>query len=89
MFEIEAPNYLGEAKVICYAVVNLISLRNEEQKLACFVTICQYKPNDGYYLFYCDSNWNVFADTWHEIVEDAQDQAEYDYAGISNKWISR
>ncbi len=82
----DVPNHLGEAKVICFAVVNLIPLRNGDQKPACFITICQYKPGDGYYLFYCDSDWNVFADTWHETIEDAQDQAAYDYTGISNKW---
>jgi hypothetical protein len=52
--------------------------------VAC-LAICECK--DGcYYLFGCDSDWNVITDTWHETVEDALDQAEFEYEGISKTW---
>lgn len=38
------------------------------------------------YLFYCDREWNVLADTWHSSVQQAQAQAEFEYAGISKLW---
>ncbi len=94
MFEIEVPDMIGKARVICYAVVNLSLptgstqhfVNGKLQEAAYGLAICQYKPGDGYYLFYCNSDWVGFADTWHETIDDAKDQAEYEYAGIANSW---
>ncbi|WP_194817234.1 hypothetical protein [Nocardia sp. XZ_19_385] len=36
----------------------------------------------GCYLFYCDANWSVLTDTWHETVEDAIDQANAEFTGL-------
>jgi len=40
----------------------------------------------GFYLFGCDPDWNVVTDTWHESVDDAKEQAEFEYEGISKTW---
>lgn len=40
----------------------------------------------GVYLLYCDGEWQVLTDTWHSSVRDAKAQAEFEYAGISQKW---
>jgi hypothetical protein len=40
----------------------------------------------GFFLFYCDREWQVLADTWHSSVNDAKAQAEFEYAGISQLW---
>jgi hypothetical protein len=40
----------------------------------------------GCYLFGCDSDWNVVTDTWHESVDEAKEQAEFEYEGISKTW---
>jgi len=40
----------------------------------------------GVYLFYCDQQWQVLADTWHLSVENAKAQAEFEYAGVSKVW---
>ena len=37
------------------------------------------------YLFMCYSNGEL-TDTSHESVEDAREQAEWEYEGISNNW---
>ena len=50
------------------------------------VAICRYPGEDSYYLFYCDSQWNVITDTWHETIEDALQQAEFEYASVSATW---
>jgi len=49
------------------------------------LAICQ-DENNGFYLFYCDSNWEVITDGWHESIDDALSQAEHEYAGISKTW---
>jgi len=40
----------------------------------------------GVYLFYCDREWQVLADTWHPSVKNAKAQAEFEYEGISKLW---
>jgi hypothetical protein len=95
MFEIIVPDFIGNARVICYAVVNLClptgNSRNfEHRKLlgpAYGLALCEYQPGDGYYLFYCDSHWVEFTDGWHETIDDAMDQAEFEYTGITNNWF--
>jgi hypothetical protein len=79
----EVPGLIGNADVFCYAVVNPSLSGNNLTHLAYGAAICKYEAVAGYYLFYCDDNWKEYADTWHETIEDAKDQAEYDDAGIS------
>jgi len=97
MFETDVPDFIGNARVVCYAVVNLSLPTSNTQHIVngkLFNTvyglaICQYKPGDGYYLFYCTDDWAEVTDTWHETVEDAKDQAEFEYSGIINNWIDK
>lgn len=55
---------------------------------ACALAICKGDESQGYYLFYCDADWNPMTDTWHRTVEDAKRQAAFEYAGIEEKWLS-
>ena len=41
--------------------------------------IAQYDGKDGVYLFYCDSDWNVMSDTFHDDLASAIDQASWEY----------
>lgn len=50
------------------------------------LAICQPSGAQEFYLFGCDSNWNVVTDTWHQSLNEAQEQAEYEYDGISKTW---
>jgi len=47
-----------------------------------------YRSDDGngYYLFGCDSEWEVVTDTWHPTIEEAKSQAEFEYPGIAEHW---
>jgi hypothetical protein len=47
------------------------------------LAICQYEGEQSCYLFYCDAEWNVVTDTWHESVAQAMKQADFEYSGIS------
>ena len=49
--------------------------------------ICYYEKDGGFYLFGCDADWRVKTDTWHETLDEAKSQAEFEYEGISNTWI--
>jgi hypothetical protein len=50
------------------------------------LAICNYPDQDGYYLFRCDGNWNTVTDTFHESLDDAKAQAEFEYKGVSETW---
>jgi hypothetical protein len=52
------------------------------------LAIAQSPGQPGFYLFYCDDTWAVMTDTWHQSVEDAEAQAEFEYKGSSNAWIA-
>jgi hypothetical protein len=77
------PAIIGNAKVICYAVVNLLDNEEKNRSRENGFAVCQCDGEQGYYLFSCDANWKEFADTWHENIDDAIDQAEYECSGIS------
>jgi len=52
------------------------------------LAICQYEKEDAFYLFGCDAEWNSQTDTWHQTVEEAKEQAEFEYQGTSGTWMS-
>lgn len=49
------------------------------------LAICR-DAEGGFYLFGCDADWNTVTDTWHETLDDALHQAEYEYEGVSGTW---
>jgi hypothetical protein len=50
------------------------------------LAICQYNGEESFYLFGCDENWVSLSETWHESLEDAKRQAEFEYVGTSSTW---
>jgi hypothetical protein len=52
------------------------------------LAIAHYPDQSGFYLFYCDAMWSVLTDTWHESIDAAVAQAEFEYKGSSNAWIA-
>lgn len=40
----------------------------------------------GFLLFGCDGEWQAVTDTWHETVDDALRQAEYEHEGMGLAW---
>ena len=51
------------------------------------LAICQYDGEDAFYLFSCDSEWRTVTDTWHQTVDEAKNQAEFEYQGVSKTWV--
>lgn len=46
------------------------------------LAIAQYKLGGGVYLFYCDAEWNSITDTYHENIEGALAQAEFEFGQL-------
>jgi hypothetical protein len=48
--------------------------------------IIQYADDPGFYLFYCDENGKEQTDTYHDSVEGAMDQAEWELNVQPEDW---
>ena len=51
------------------------------------LAIVQYPGDEAFYLLYLDKDWEEVTDTWHQSVDDAMRQAEFEYEGASVKWM--
>lgn len=90
------PSHVGGAAVICYTTIDKRHrfTGNTQQLVggvalgpAAGLAICQYEGEAFFYLFGCDEHWNSRSDTWHESLEDAKDQAEFEYQGTFTTWL--
>jgi hypothetical protein len=50
------------------------------------IAICESARGEGYFLYRCEDDWMPVTDTWHESLEDAKHQAEFEYAGVERTW---
>jgi len=91
------PQTIGAAKVICYSPIDHRHkftgktkqiVRGEIMGAMAGLAICQYAGESAFYLFGCDGNWNEITDTWHASLDEAKEQAELEYSGISQTWIT-
>jgi hypothetical protein len=48
--------------------------------------IVQLPPDSGFYLLYLDGNGAEMTDTWHESLEQAMDQANFEFGLLPNEW---
>ena len=91
------PKTIGGAEVVCFTEIDDRHQRTgntthyvdgkifpEIKGLA----VCQYQNETGYYLFYCDDSWNDITDTYHDSLEDAINQAEFEYKNAEQTLIS-
>ncbi len=88
------PTSIGPLPVVCYTAIDgrhrptgatRHTVGGVDQGPAPALAICQ--DGEGYYLFYCDADWEPVTDTWHESLEDALHQAEFEYAGSRETWV--
>ena len=79
------------ARVLRYAIIDgsieptgqtIHRLADKVLGPASALAVCQYREGE-FYLFYCDSDWNVVTDTWHQTMESAIQQAAFEYRGLS------
>ena len=90
------PSIVGGARVVCYTPIDARHVKTEKtvhldagQQIEDpkGLAICQYDGDDAYYLFGCNEEWESQSDTWHETLDDAKCQAEFEYAGTSLTWL--
>ena len=47
------------------------------------LAICWVEPEGRAALMRCSDGWTVRTDTWHETIEEAMQQAEYEFGGLA------
>jgi hypothetical protein len=91
------PRQLGAAEVITFTTIDSSHRRTgmtrhliggRQLGSASGLAIARYADEPGYYLFFCDADWNSFANTWHETVEEAKRAASFEYEGVAQTWRS-
>ena len=89
------PKQLNNAEVLLYTRIDerheptgacRHTVAGELMEQASGLAICRYEQDGGFYLFYCNEDWKVITDTWHETLEDAKEQAEFEYKGARASW---
>jgi hypothetical protein len=89
------PRQIGGAEVICFTPIDARHCLTGNCKQivagilqgpAAALAVCRYPGEDGYYLFGCNAAWECVTDTWHQTLEEAKAQAEFEYAGVSVTW---
>jgi hypothetical protein len=48
--------------------------------------IVKYLDDTGFYLFYCDDTGKEITDTYHDTLEGAMSQAEWEFEVKENEW---
>jgi hypothetical protein len=84
------PGALDGAAVLAYAHLEAAMpteatrhiVRGEQVGSFAHLAIARYPEEPGYYLFYCDDDWTVVTDTFHESREAAEAQATHEFVGV-------
>ena len=91
----KAPNEIGGARVILYTPIDgrhrhtgncQQIVAGELMGPAAGLAICQYEGENSYYLFCCHEDWDTVTDTWHQTLDEAKAQAEFEYEGVTATW---
>ena len=92
----EAPPVVDSSYVRAYAVVRPDVVFTSKQRVfvggvkvgpASRLVVAFNGRSNDYLLLLCDEDWESFAAAGAPTIEDAIDQAERWYAGISNHWV--
>ena len=90
-----APEFIGGSPVVMYSQIDdrhrpTAACRHIvggiQQNQFASIAICQFVEGRGFYLFYCNEDWDPITDTFHLSLSDALHQAEFEYEGISATW---
>lgn len=89
------PDILGGANTLLYTDIDNRHVKTDKtehfiggQKVSqtSCLAICKYDNDSGYYLFGCDNDWNTITDTYHDNIENAKAQAEFEFINTMETW---
>jgi hypothetical protein len=85
------PLELHSAKVLQYTIFDETVYSTDATKHSIAGTAMEMPAGlaiasaDGaFYLLYCDENWQVLTDTWHQSISEAKSQAEFEFEKLGD-----
>jgi hypothetical protein len=93
---VDCPDIVGGAKVICASHIDgrhrhtgntSHVVAGDLVAPASGLAIGQYSDEDTFYLFGCNEVWDNVTDTCHGTLQEALEQAEFEYEGVSKTWV--
>ena len=94
----QPPELVGGLRVVRWTLIDerhcptsdcVYNVDGEDWGPAFGLVICKEENVSAYFLFGCDEQWRSVTDTWHESLDDALEQAELEYEGVTATWNSR
>lgn len=97
MYQIKnCPTNFGDSKTLSYIFLNETHIKTGNTRHFVMgelvqeingLAICKYEKDAGYYLFYCNQDWEIITDTYHNSIEDAKKQAEFEFINSIQSWV--
>ena len=94
----KCPDRVGGAKVVMFTLIDERHIFTEKCKQIVAgklmgpmtgLAICQYEGETACHLFGCEEEWNPITDAWHHSLEEAVNQAEFEYQGTKKTWTTK
>lgn len=91
----DAPSHIGGMPVMLWSAIDYRHRPTGKTRHAVAgreirdpegLAVCQGGP-ESFFLFYCDAAWRAVTDTWHQSLDSARAQAEFEFAGVSSTWM--
>lgn len=90
-----APSHIGGMQVVLWSALDdrhqttgktrhLVATRQVHSPSG--LAICS-EAAESFFLFLCDAAWRPIADTWHESLDAARAQAEFEFTNLSSSWV--
>jgi hypothetical protein len=89
------PAAIKGASILCYSFIDqrhrptgacAHRVDGELVGAASGLAVCRYGEDAGVILYYCDERWQVMTHAHHQTLDEAKDQAEFEYEGVSATW---
>jgi hypothetical protein len=77
--ESNLPTIVGALPVLLRALLP----QSDERPLGLVIV----KDDSGFFLFQCGDDWYPNRDTWHETLDEAKSQAEFDFPDVKLHWL--
>lgn len=78
----DIPKIIGGAKTLFISKSDIgfeTVFRDDKEIVIEFISVCQYDPEEGFYLFGCDRGYNTHTDFYYDTLDDALDDAKRIY----------
>lgn len=78
----DIPKLIGGAKTLFIAKSDIgfdTVIRDDKEITIEYISVCQYDPEEGFYLFGCDKDFNTHTDFYYDDVEEALEDAKRIY----------